>query len=582
MPINNANTNILEDRSYNEHINNNNAVNTGLFSPHNSVFQALNNPSLELSSVSRTNSRNISNSPDLTMSSQFSQYSANDFSSWQLVHNSTQNSGRSSGSILSSSDTDDQMLNNFSLGQHHNHSNLTNQVIIFDNESELHSESYEDEDDVNVNVNVDVDVDVDADVDDDLVENASTLHQIEKLSMPSFIMPRVSLEEVNSNSANIDPSRLRINVVGHGSFELINRLNCYSKILKNIDFTNVNPNLIILIVDHQNLLLPQRLEKPFIPIFIEEQIQLGKDFNADEMSTSSGTNSQLLASRLNSLSTICHPIHLKSLNDDLFPLIHILSNIDCDKFNALNYTANKDEVREPCDYGCNLFTRQSDLDNSTRRYDKLSRSALNKRDKKISKRKNSGSNSNNNNNNDKKKIISTKLSLLLKIINGKVIVGVGYIGLCYCVYRYFSEHCTAENDLLENFTKFSAGSGVAGSAITGGVTGGDFYPESPFSLARSPSNVRFTSSFGRLTENLSSNTETCLLKLKDFQELSSSSINEQFSELNDEFKKILLDVHAFISNHAGNDLFKELHYIIKDLVERTKLAGYWLYYNILY
>lgn len=415
--------------------------NASFLSPHNSVFQLLNNPELGSLEISRSNSRNVCDSPDLS-SSHHPHQSFNEFSSWHLV---PQGSGSSSynnlsgpSSILSSSDAEDNQvfINSYIDTQRHSHlpSQRREPVIFCDNGS-----NSEDEDLID--------------------ENDSTVHQIERLQMPSFIMPRVSVTE------DEDFDKLKVNVVGEGSSQLVERLSLYNKVLQNVKLNSVNPDLIILIVDQDNLLLSQQISKPFIPIFI----------STDE---SSSYEQEFHSTMITSMSKICQPIHLNSLEDDLFLLINLLSNIDSDQFKEQRPSA------------------------STLR--KNSGSEFNNEDRVKKSRKLRRRDSNNNRN-----FSNRLINLIYKLINSKlstVCLSVGSIGLCY----YGVSMLLDGNDLIYK----EKDSVVPPTQV----------PIEPVSISEAPTQAKDAGHFQALMRNL--------------------------------------------------------EYLIENLVERGRLTGYWLYYNM--
>lgn len=147
----------------------------------------------------------------------------------------------------------------------------------------------------------------------------------------SFVMPRVSIHS-NLNSTNnnndhrykqpsisnistsdtIKRSRLNIRIVGSQNNTLMNRFKSYKKTLTNIDFYITNcefTDLLILIVDNDNYMLPKITKTPCIPIVL----------TADAI---------LNAEKIPKYLRLCDSIKLNNVNDDLIVLINFLSNIN--------------------------------------------------------------------------------------------------------------------------------------------------------------------------------------------------------------------------------------------------------------
>ncbi|ODV85438.1 hypothetical protein CANARDRAFT_22971 [[Candida] arabinofermentans NRRL YB-2248] len=265
---------------------------TTILSPHTSIYQTLHNPELDLE---------MSNIKD---PSSVSMYRNNDFSitSWQSIsqfqdHEFTFNNNRPQiklnsnspniGSILSSSDNEDRNLDDLNP-QSSNH-----KVIVFDSGSDSDNDKSDDE--VGKHFK---DVAADEDDEDEGTIDSSTI-------IPSFIMPRVSIPSLSSSN------QVKIQVIGLQKDLLINRLQSYKKLLNQIEFTNSDDsNLIILLVNKENYILPNLINKPFIPIII------GDSFDYMNLNT-------ILQNKM-----ICDPLKLNSISDDLMPLIDFLSSLE--------------------------------------------------------------------------------------------------------------------------------------------------------------------------------------------------------------------------------------------------------------
>ncbi|KAH3667191.1 hypothetical protein OGAPHI_002840 [Ogataea philodendri] len=267
-----------------------------ILSPHLSIFQALQNPELELdmsaldTGTERRIPTPINTNPDFSTYNSF--YRNEDFSitSWQSIPSgfglADQNAPPPSralrspaklnspniGSILSSSDNEEHRLEDVPV-QSSNH-----EVIIFDSES--FSESS----------------------DDDTIDSSTVV--------PSFVMPRVSVPSL-ANSSSVLQNAIRVQVIGHQREILLSRLAKYRKTLNRTVFTDVDPSFMVAIVNDDNYLLPTLIDKPFIPI-------LTGNSNAD---------SSLLRKSVSKNLMICEPIRMQTINDNLMPLIEFLSNL---------------------------------------------------------------------------------------------------------------------------------------------------------------------------------------------------------------------------------------------------------------
>lgn len=152
----------------------------------------------------------------------------------------------------------------------------------------------------------------------------------------SFVMPRVSihsnltasqqqqqlpshqststssLSPTSSNPALISRSRLNIRIVGDRDNSLMSRFQSYKKTFTNIDFFVTNcesTDLILLVLDDDNYMLPKITKTPCIPITLSKQ-------------------ALTTAMKIPKYLKLCDPIELESLNDDLIILVDFLSNIN--------------------------------------------------------------------------------------------------------------------------------------------------------------------------------------------------------------------------------------------------------------
>ncbi|KAG0683025.1 hypothetical protein C6P40_000649 [Pichia californica] len=138
----------------------------------------------------------------------------------------------------------------------------------------------------------------------------------------SFVMPRVSIHS-NITTSNIigtsqlsnysiNRSKLNIRIVGQNNNSLMKRFQSYKKTLTNIEFFINNcelTDLIILIVDKDNYMLPKITKTPCIPIILS-------------------SNDLLISNKIPNYLKLCESIKLNSLNDNLINLIDFLSNIN--------------------------------------------------------------------------------------------------------------------------------------------------------------------------------------------------------------------------------------------------------------
>ncbi|GME84326.1 unnamed protein product [Ambrosiozyma monospora] len=308
-----------------------------VLSPHNSVFQALQNPDLDL----ELSSYSPRLAPMNDASQQLPAYTNNEFSitSWQSISShlpapvashgqpssdrtpfsspfgpppppvsgesttpknvsfnflsNARNMSPNIGSILSSSDNDDRLLDELSFVVE-NPASIHN-VMVFDSESE----------------------ELNATDDEEYTVDSSTI-------IPSFVMPRVSIPSLGGqpDDATLHPADdgiIKVQVVGSCNQLLVQRLNSYKKTLKNVEFYTSNqldPHLLLLLVNRENYLLPTLVNKPYIPIIIEE----------------GGLHADDILNRLVKGLMICEPIVLKSINDDVVMTNVIFYEIEHSEF----------------------------------------------------------------------------------------------------------------------------------------------------------------------------------------------------------------------------------------------------------
>lgn len=130
----------------------------------------------------------------------------------------------------------------------------------------------------------------------------------------SFVMPKVS---ILSNS-NTDVNRIgvksvtKIKIIGDNDERLLKRFQTYKKTLTKIEFissTNEIADLLIIVVDENNYMMPKLTNSYCIPIVLSK--------------------SKLhLVKKIPKAFKLCGPIHLSSLDDNLIHLINFLSNIN--------------------------------------------------------------------------------------------------------------------------------------------------------------------------------------------------------------------------------------------------------------
>lgn len=151
----------------------------------------------------------------------------------------------------------------------------------------------------------------------------------------SFVMPRVSIHSnlaasqqqqvpshQSTSSSSLSPtysdpvlvtrSRLNIRIVGDKHNSLMKRFKSYKKTFTNIDFFVTNcesTDLILLVLDDDNYMLPKITKTPCIPITLSKQA----------LET---------AKKIPKYLKLCDPIALNSLDDDLIILVDFLSNIN--------------------------------------------------------------------------------------------------------------------------------------------------------------------------------------------------------------------------------------------------------------
>lgn len=172
----------------------------------------------------------------------------------------------------------------------------------------------------------------------------------------SFVMPRVSILATSNEDANnpLSNNKIKVRIVGHNNNILLDRFNSYKKIFNNIHFfTNQSEysDLIILIVDKDNYMLPKITKSHCIPIILSR-----KDI--------------FLTEKIPKSLKLCQPIFLNSLNDDLIVLIDFLNNIDdLDSWKLFLSSSNKNFEASINDTNSSLIEFQhenkSAMDNST-------------------------------------------------------------------------------------------------------------------------------------------------------------------------------------------------------------------------
>lgn len=130
----------------------------------------------------------------------------------------------------------------------------------------------------------------------------------------SFVMPKVSILSDSNLDSHYLNNRLitRIKIVGDRDGRLLRRFQSYKKTLTNVEFcTSITDvaNLIILIVDEDNYMLPRLTKTYCIPIVLSK-------------------SKLYLVKKIPKNLKLCGPIILKSLDDNLIHLIDFLSNIN--------------------------------------------------------------------------------------------------------------------------------------------------------------------------------------------------------------------------------------------------------------
>lgn len=225
-------------------------------------------------------------------------------------------------SILSSSSGNDIDIEDINDPQ-------SSEFVKFINNDNNHSQNIDDESDYNkklkqqmtlifsenpreLNTTLSLDSDTEDDDQDEQTVDSQTV-------ISSFVMPKVSISNSmpNQNESIVDAvlrTRCWINVkvIGDNNHILLNRFKCYKKSLNNINFLSENSeniDLLILVLNNDNFMLPKMQKIPCIPIVL--------------------TKYQLsLAKKIPRGLKLCEPIKLESLDNDLMVLVDFLSNIN--------------------------------------------------------------------------------------------------------------------------------------------------------------------------------------------------------------------------------------------------------------
>lgn len=130
----------------------------------------------------------------------------------------------------------------------------------------------------------------------------------------SFVMPRVSIiSKSKMDSTNVRTQCItKIKIIGDNDECLLKRFQTYKKTLTHIEFISSideKADLIIIVLDENNYMLPKLTKTYCIPIIVSK--------------------SKLhLVRKIPKALKLCGPIQLSSLNDDLIHLINFLSNIN--------------------------------------------------------------------------------------------------------------------------------------------------------------------------------------------------------------------------------------------------------------
>lgn len=128
----------------------------------------------------------------------------------------------------------------------------------------------------------------------------------------SFVMPKVSIMSNSGSFRDQSNSFLSVRLFGDKDDILLSRFKRYKKIFNNIKFLSNNhesADLLILIVNKDNYMLPKMTKTPCIPIVLSKE-------------------SFKISYKIPKFLKLCNPIPLKSLNDDLIALINFLDNIN--------------------------------------------------------------------------------------------------------------------------------------------------------------------------------------------------------------------------------------------------------------
>jgi hypothetical protein len=212
-------------------------------------------------------------------------------------------------SILSSSsghDDDDKYLSDNSIPKSNQILNSKNKSSTNHKNSKLHNISTKDKiTSENATFSLDSDLDLESDTEVDRTVDSSTI-------ISSFVMPRVSILSTSNSLSDQMNAKLNVRIIGDKTNCLMTRFKSYKKIFNNIQFyTNKSEyaDLLILIVNSDNYMLPKMTKSPCIPITLNE-------------------SAILFSKKIPKHLKLCDPIQLNSLNDDLLTLIDFLSNIN--------------------------------------------------------------------------------------------------------------------------------------------------------------------------------------------------------------------------------------------------------------
>ncbi|AOA65238.1 Hypothetical protein PP7435_CHR4-0680 [Komagataella phaffii CBS 7435] len=164
-------------------------------------------------------------------------------------------------------------------------------------------------------------------------ENLKDTATVSSGRQSSFVMPKVSLPDSGaSNSKSISwngkHARIKVQVVGNCAERLLARLIPYRKTLWMLDFVESGADILVLLLNKDNVVLPRILNKPFLPIIIkDDDAEFSSSIDTTSLFDNYNTKS---TARSSSSSIISEPLELKSIDDDLFDIIHALSNMELD------------------------------------------------------------------------------------------------------------------------------------------------------------------------------------------------------------------------------------------------------------